>query len=70
MAITLEEAETKLIQKAYLSNAYRRAQDITLDKSEASWNTTGSLWKRYLNSDDREMLHINTSRISWLPSIP
>ena len=70
IALMLENAETKLIQKACLSNSRRLANATTQETSNPFEHVAGSLWKQYLKPNDRESIRISTRWISWLPSIP
>ncbi len=70
IASMLENAETKLIQKAYLSYSRRLANASNQEKSNTLEHTTGPSWNQYLDSNDREKIRIPTRWVSWLPSIP
>lgn len=62
-ALTLEAAETRLIQKALLSH--------NASRSEARVTTPGQpLWMKHLTHKDREYYTLPTFGISYFPSLP
>lgn len=67
VALSLEHAETKLIQKAYLSRARQMAKNATPEKLDSSKPVAGSFWKQYLNAEDREKVRLPTK---WMPYVP
>ncbi|KAL9063473.1 MAG: hypothetical protein Q9161_009455, partial [Pseudevernia consocians] len=69
IALLLEHAETKLIQKAYLSRARRVAKRLTSEAPDTLGRIAGSFWKQYLNAEDREKVRLPTQWGVWMPSI-
>ena len=64
LALVLENAETKLIRKAYLSYSRRSA------KERENTNCAGVSWQQFLESNDREKLRLPSDWAPWLPSLP
>lgn len=62
-ALTLEAAETRLIQKALLSHKASRSKARVITPGEP-------LWMEYLTHRDREFYTLPMSGISYFPSLP
>lgn len=62
-ALTLEAAETRLIEKASQSHKASPNAPVTLHAGQP-------LWKRYLSLQDREQYTLPLLDSSWFPSIP
>ena len=62
MALVLEKVETQLIQKAYLSHSRKTAKALSSETIGTLEPITGSVWKQYLGTIDREKIRLPITR--------
>lgn len=70
LTVLLENAETKLIKKTYLSRSRPVATILNSEKLATSNPVADAFWTEYLSVKDREKIRLSTQWGAWMLFIP